>query len=203
MDFFRGKDNLHSRVVTFLKVFLPLGALALLSTLFLFSRGVNPHDALPYAEVDVQDRLREPRMTDAGFSGMTQDGSALRFSASDAIPGQNGAAKARGVMGSIETKGGITNEVAAVSVGIDPIGRQILLSEGVELKSSGGMILEMQGLDISMDKTLAQSRGDISVAGPFGQLTAQEFRLSPAQDASNDVMMVFRGNVRLLYLPAK
>ena len=53
------RDNLHSRLVAILKVALPLIALALLSTLFLFSRKIDPEDAIPYATVDVEDRLRD------------------------------------------------------------------------------------------------------------------------------------------------
>ncbi|MBL9052753.1 MAG: hypothetical protein JNN02_03385, partial [Tabrizicola sp.] len=43
----------HTRVVTWLKVLLPLAALAILSTLFLLADQINPDDALPFAEVDV------------------------------------------------------------------------------------------------------------------------------------------------------
>ena len=52
-----------SRLVAALKVLLPLAALAILSTLFLVSNRINPEDALPYADVDVEARLREPRIT--------------------------------------------------------------------------------------------------------------------------------------------
>jgi lipopolysaccharide export system protein LptC len=200
---YRKRDNLHSKVVVFLKVLLPLAALALLSTLFLFSPRLSPEDALPYAEVDVEDRLSEPRMTGAGFSGMTADGAALTFSASEAKPGVDGAASARGILGAIETSDGVKNEIAAVSVVLDPKLRQIRLSEGVELKSSTGLLLQMQGLDIAMDQTLVQSHGAVSVAGPFGQLTAQDFSLSAAEGQPNVYVMVFKGRVRLLYQPEK
>ena len=84
-----------------------------------------------------------------------------------------------------------------------PETRQIRLSEGVELKSSTGLLLQMQGLDIAMDQTLVQSHGAVSVAGPFGQLTAQDFRLSAAEGQPNVYVMVFKGRVRLLYQPEK
>ena len=40
-----------------------LSALAILSTLFLVADQIDPEDALPFAEVDVEDLAREPRMT--------------------------------------------------------------------------------------------------------------------------------------------
>ena len=71
------RDNLHSRLVAILKVTLPLLALVILSTLFLISRKINPEDAIPYADVDIEDRLRDPKMTGASLSGMTPDGLSL------------------------------------------------------------------------------------------------------------------------------
>ena len=58
-----GQTNLHSTVVAWLKVALALIALAMLSTLFLFSDKIDPSDAIPFAEVDIADRIREPRLT--------------------------------------------------------------------------------------------------------------------------------------------
>ena len=83
-------SNLHSQVVGVLKVVLPLLALGLLSTLFLFSHKIDPEDAIPYAEIDVGDRLRDPKMTDAGFASVTEDGAALTIKATEAKPTADG-----------------------------------------------------------------------------------------------------------------
>ena len=70
-------DNLHSRLVFWFKILLPLGALAIMSTLFMVSRTVRPEDAIPYADVDVADLMQQPRLTNPNFAGMTSDGAAL------------------------------------------------------------------------------------------------------------------------------
>jgi lipopolysaccharide export system protein LptC len=75
-----------SRLVALLKVLLPLTALAILSTLFLISNRINPDDALPYAEVDVEARLKEPRITAPTYAGTTSDGAALEVTAAEARP---------------------------------------------------------------------------------------------------------------------
>ena len=111
-------DNLHSRIVAVLKVALPLARRSILSTLFLFSRSIDPEDAIPYAQVDVEDRLREPRMTDAGYSGMTPDGAALTLTAAEAKPGTDGGS-ASGLQGQLETADGARTEIAAISARID------------------------------------------------------------------------------------
>jgi lipopolysaccharide export system protein LptC len=92
--------DLHSRIVGWAKVILPLAALGILSTLFLFARTIDPEDAIPYAEVDVEDRIREPRLTAPTYSGVTSDGSAVTFQAVEARPaGDNGPARAEEMAG--------------------------------------------------------------------------------------------------------
>ena len=53
-------DNLHSRLVYWLKITLPLVALMILSSVFLLSRSIRPEDAIPFAEVDIADRVTPP-----------------------------------------------------------------------------------------------------------------------------------------------
>ena len=62
-------DNAWSRWVALLKIVLPLIALALLSSIFLLSRTIDPTATIPFTEVDVEDRVREPRLTEPKFSG--------------------------------------------------------------------------------------------------------------------------------------
>ena len=97
-----------SRLVSWLKILLPLVALALLSTLFLVSNRINPEDAIPYAEVDVAERLREPRMTAPTYAGTTTDGSSLVVSAAEARPESEGVsgARAQDVVGKLTTPDG-------------------------------------------------------------------------------------------------
>ena len=109
------KPDTHSRLIALLKVVLPLAALALLSSLFLVSRSINPDEAIPSSAVDVEDRLREPRMTQPTYSGVTQDGAALTLSASELRPRQDqpGSARAMGLIGALETPDGLRTDLAA------------------------------------------------------------------------------------------
>lgn len=140
------RDNLHSRLVAVLKIVLPLAALAVLSSLFLFSRGIKPEDAIPYASVDVEDRLREPRMTDAGLSGVTPDGAAVTLSAGEARPAADGTpATALGITGRLATPDGATTEIVAMQARMDPGGKSVELTGGVELRSSAGYVIQAPG----------------------------------------------------------
>ncbi len=199
-----GRANLHSQMVGVLKVALPLAALGILSTLFLFSGKIDPEDAIPYASVDVADRLRTPRMTDAGFAGVTADGASLMLTAAIAKP-EDGAtgANARLVLGTLETSDGAKTELAAAAVDMDSANQMIELSDGVELRSTTGMVIAALGLGIATDRTFAQSRGPVTATGPLGQLSAQEMQLTAQDGVPNSYVLVFNGDVRLLYQPGR
>ena len=71
----------YSKMVGWLKVLLPLIALGILSTLFLLSRVVDPEAVVPFADKEIQDRLRDQQVTGPVYSGVTADGDQLSFSA--------------------------------------------------------------------------------------------------------------------------
>jgi len=77
-------DNTYSRVVAWAKVLLPLLALALLSTLFLVARTVDPAQKLPFADIDVDAIAREQRIGAPKFNGVTKEGTAISLSADSA-----------------------------------------------------------------------------------------------------------------------
>lgn len=193
------RDNLHSRVVTVLKVTLPLVALAVLSSLFLFSRGIDPEDAIPYADVEIADRLAEPRMTGAGFSTMTADGTSLTFGAAEAVPGADGA-EVRGLSGAMETADGARTEISAATVTVDNAAGLMKLTGGVAMTTSVGLAIKAEGFDIATDRTWLASHGLVEALGPMGALNAGALRLDKAADGRS-YLLVFNKGVRLLYQP--
>jgi len=196
-------DNLHSKVVGLLKVLLPLAALVILSTLFLVSQGVDPQDAIPYAEVDVADRLREPRVTDAAYSGMTADGAALTVQAADARPGVAGTpdgGRATEVTGRLETPDGAVTDLVAGAGRIDRAAGQVVLSDGVVLTSSTGYVMEMAGVSVATDRTALKSDGAVAATGPLGTLAAGAMEIGKSETG---YVLVFKDGVKLIYLPAK
>lgn len=207
-----GRDNLHSRLVIWLKILLPLAALAILSTLFLVSsRGIIPEDAIPYAEAEIADRLREPRLTDASFAGMTKDGAALTLKAAMARPGVTGTADsglARGLSGVLETPDGQRTELAAAEARLDEAARLMILSGGVKLTTSTGYQIETAGLTVALDhtgldSTGLDSTGQVTATGPGGTITAGRLHLGQASAGLPGYQLVFNGGVRLLYQPPK
>lgn len=192
----------HTRLVGWLKVVLPLAALAILSTLFLVARRIDPDAALPYAEVDVEDLAREPRMTAPTYAGTTEDGSALTLSADDARPAtEQSPARAAGLRLELATPDGSRTELLAAEAQLDDVSRQMLLSGGVVLTTSSGYRLETAEIAAKLDRTGLESRAAIKATAPAGEITAQGMELRQDNRTPGAYVLVFKGDVRLVYQP--
>ncbi len=195
-------DNAHSRMVAWAKITLPLAALALLSTLFLFSGKVDPTDAIPYATVDVAELAREPRLTAPEYAGMTQDGAALSITAETATPdpGGQGGASARAMVAHLDMPGGLTAELASAEGRMDPAGGLITFSKAVVLSTSTGYSIKTALLEAATDHSVLTAPGTVNAAAPFGTLTAGSMRFS-SDDGGATHVLVFNDGVKLIYLP--
>lgn len=193
------RDNLHSRVVVILKITLPLVALAILSSLFLFSAPIDPEDAIPYADVEIADRLAQPRMTGAGFSTVTSDGATLTLTADAAAP-QVGGAVVSGLKGLIETPDGARTEISATKGILDRERAVLQLSKGVELQTSQGYSIRSDEVRIATDRSFVESPGTVQASAPMGELTSGGMRMSVSADGKT-YLLVFNKGVRLVYLP--
>lgn len=192
----------HTRVVGWLKVTLPLLALAVLATLFLLSDQIDPDAALPYAEVDVVDRAREPRMTAPSYAGTTSDGASLTMTADEARPAAaDSPAEAQGMVLELETPDGSRTELRAQTVEIDQAGQQMILSGGVTVNSDTGYRMETSEVLARMDRSGLESRGEVTATGPVGNLHAGGMVLSQDNETPGAYVLVFNKGVRLVYRP--
>lgn len=191
-----GNDT-HSRLVFLLKVILPLAALAILSTLFLISRTIDPSDAIPYATVDVADRIREPRMTAPAYAGVTTDGASLSVTADQASP-DTGAATA--LRAELQTPDGASTSFNAANGLLDPEGQTLTLTEGVQITTSTGFTITTQSLISALDHTEVTSDTTTTATGPLGTITAGSMALTQTNGA---YVLRFKNRVKLIYQPLK
>lgn len=198
-------DNLHSRLVFWLKILLPLSALVILSTLFMVSRNIRPEDAIPYADVDIADLVKEPRLTAPDFAGMTADGAALSLKAAEARPGTPGSSNAGLITdldGLLQTPDGASTTLTAKEARLDQLARMAVLGGGVVITNTAGYRIETLGLTVALDQTSLDSDGPIMAQGPVGQIEAGTLHLGLADPSGTGYILLFKGNVRLTYLPA-
>lgn len=192
----------HTRVVAWLKVMLPLLALAILSTLFLVADRIDPDDALPGAEVDIETLAREPRMTAPSFAGTTLDGAALTLSAAEARPPSDGApAQASGLRLDLATPDGGRTEAWAAAAQLDQAAGQVVLSGGVSIRTSTGYTLQTDTLTARLDRSGLASGGAVRATGPAGELSAGGMTLGQDNRTPGAYVLVFNQGVRLIYRP--
>ena len=193
----------HTRIVRWLKVALPLAALALLSTLFLVSNRISGDLDLPYSQVEIEDRLNEPRMTRPSYSGVTSDGASLTLSADEARPAgtDDAEASALRMKGVLQSASGSTVTLQSDSVTIDSESRKADLSGAVRIATSEGFRIQTEGLTVALDVSHLQSTAPILAEGPPGRITADAMELTDSGSDGQAHVLRFTGHVKLVYLP--
>ncbi|MBB3994067.1 lipopolysaccharide export system protein LptC [Sulfitobacter undariae] len=192
----------YSRMVRLLKVAFPIGALALLSTLFLLSRAINTDTPIPFAEKEIQDRLRDQQVTGPFFSGTTTGGDQVSFEAKKllALQGRLGANRAEDVTALLETAEGATFEVKADVAELDIAEDSAALTGQVYMTTSSGYRINSEKFTARISDLDVTAPGEVQATGPLGQLTAGKMRVFTPKEATS-TQMLFSNGVKLVYTP--
>lgn len=195
-------DNAYSRLVTWLKIGLPLLALALLSTLFLVARTIDPEQGLPFADIDVAGYAREQRVGNPTFAGVTQDGASVvvRAASAKADPDNADILNADTLSAKIGTPDGGEVSFSAPAAAIDGENQRIELAGGVHLNTSSGYTVTTDRLAATLDQTHLQTEGAVHADGPVGTLDAGQMTLQLDQSTGGYVL-VFNKGIKLVYTP--
>ncbi|MCX7565959.1 hypothetical protein OS189_06345 [Sulfitobacter sp. F26169L] len=192
----------YSRTVALLKVAFPLAALALLSTLFLLSRVMDTDTPLPFADKEIQDRLRDQQITGPFFSGSTADGDQMSFSARRLITrnGRVGTNRAEDVIASLKTAQGATFKLQANVVELDIGANTAQLSGDVSMTTSTGYRINTPRVESAVSTLDVTAPETVAGTGPLGDLTAGNMRIFSPK-GSDSTQMLFSGGVKLVYTP--
>ncbi len=196
------RGDRYSRIVAWLKVILPLAALGLLSTLFLLSRVIDPTEAIPFADTEVQDRLLNQQISGPYYSGTSADGDQIAFVAEKVTsPGGLGqASQAEDVFVRIEMVGGteikVTSDAARVNIANDLAN----LIGNVVVTTSQGYVMTSQALSARVTVLNLRSPGTVLATTPGGDLVAGAMELS-ARESGGPAQLVFTNGVKLVYQP--
>ena len=196
-------DNAWSRWVAWLKILLPLVALAMLSSIFLVSRSIDPTAALPYSDVDIEARAREPRLTTPQFSGMTADGAAITLDAADMRPdlANPGSGTATDLRARMQTPDGATTDIAAAHGLVDTTAGTYEMTGEVTITNSAGYVITAPRMTGNLNATALDATGPVQIDAPMGRITADTMQLRPDPTAPGQYLLVFNGAVRLVYQP--
>ncbi|MBE1297570.1 MAG: hypothetical protein GJ678_15320 [Rhodobacteraceae bacterium] len=194
----------YSRTVAYLKVLLPLTALALLSTLFLISRGIDTEAVIPFAQKEIEERMRGQQVTAPFFSGTTSQGDQIMVTASTARPGSSSGsgATANDLQAEIRMATGGQMTLASERGSVYPDQDRALFKGNVILTSSDGLVVETEELESALSAVSAESPGPVRATGPLGVLTAGQM-LVRAESEGAPVQLLFKNRVKLVYDPSK
>ena len=193
-------DNLHSRLVGWAKIILPLCALALLSTLFLFARSTNDPSDIPLAEIDAL--AREQKITSPSFSGVASDGSLITVKSDSAQPqsGSLGELTITSPRLTLDATDGTSLSIVAGEGALSSVEKTARLSGLARLQTSSGYLMETTELTADLDSGVIQSLGPLAIKAPFGELTAGLVRISVGDEGTGQQMHFTQG-VIMIYNP--
>ena len=193
-------DNLYSQMVGWARILLPLFALGLLSTLFLFARDKTEPNEVALEEVN---RIaREQRVSAPEFAGMTDDGAVVVIAARSARPGSDrqDVVAISDIRMRMDNPDGTNLNVTATEGAIDGRAQTAAFTGLARLETSSGYQMETNGLNVDLQSGLVTSQGLLEIRAPFGDLSAGQvsFRI-PSEDEGQQ--MLFTNGVRLIYIP--
>lgn len=190
----------HSRLVYWLKVTMPILALAILSTLFLFARHIDYEGNLPFAEIDLDQMANDPRLTKPEYTTMTTDGAAVRIVADNARPGATAQdpVDIDEVLAVYDTDRGATITVRSDRGSFDTTGGILDLAGRVVLVTSDGYTFRSERLVSSLGTTDVTADGPVVTDAPLGRIESGAMRLTGTEGSKR---LVFNEGVRLLYQP--
>jgi lipopolysaccharide export system protein LptC len=193
-------DNFHSQLVGWSKIILPLCALGLLSTLFMFARDKGQQPDIPYA--DIAQLARDQRITSPRFSGVTEDGAIVAISARTAQPDPSrpDTVSIKGMTMQMDNPDGSSINVTATEGEVDGRARIAKFSGLARLETSSGYEMETNGLTAELDSGQVISDGLLEIRAPFGDLTAGQVTFHVSRDNTGQ-QMLFTNGVRLIYNP--
>lgn len=193
----------YSRIVRWLKIAMPLAALAILSTLFFVAETLDPDAAIPYADVDVERLLREQGISKPAFGAVTDDGVEISMSATSIRPGANQRDRLTGTDLSTQLKWPDNAQIDILSPEgiVDLSGGKAILQGGAVLESSTGYTVNADRIVANMNEAHVVSEGTVVAEGPAGSITAGRMELTRQPNADGKYLLVFKDGVRLLYQP--
>lgn len=188
----------HSRRVFWLKIALPILALAILSTLFLFARRIDFEGALPYAEVNIAELANDPRLDRPDYATVTAGGDSIRVAAATARPGKTASdpMTADDVVAVYDLTSGAQITLQARTGALDGVAERLDLTGDVTFVTSDGYRLTAPRMSGQMGRVDISAEGGVSGTAPLGTITAETLRIS---GPDNDRQVVFNGGVRLIY----
>lgn len=196
-------DDGYSRAIAVVKILLPLVALGILSTLFLFARPEPQGQPLPYSEAEVGELAREERLGRPVLRGINEGGARYSVTAERVRPeiGQEGIYHATQIEAEIDMQSGYGYDLSAPDGTMYDRDGRATLRGGVRVVTTDGYVITMPEARLKTDLTYLEGDGPVRASGPLGQLEAGSVVIRGNPNTGSEGHALFKGGVKLVYVP--
>jgi lipopolysaccharide export system protein LptC len=194
--------------VAIAKIALPLVALALLASLFVYSKTSPVRDGLIFADSELRRMASEARITNPRFSGVTTAGDAFSVSATIATPDapKPGRIDLEDPSTSISFASGVDLATSAKTGSLDIKTNIARLTGDVFLETSTGYRVETGEIVMNFRTGNVESPDGVLATGPIGRIEAGSMQLLQDLDKNSgggQSVLIFKKGVKVLYNPRK
>jgi len=196
------RENLHSRLVAWMKIILPLAALGILSTLFLISDTFDPSEPLPTVGIDLQQRAQDQGATNATFAGVTKTGHEVIVQTEKSRPSEQDQRLflAEDITAQFRLTTGAEVNITSLRGEMNQHRNSATLSGDVTMVTTTGFDIVTDHLLTRFDELYAESPGPIQGTAPAGDLTAGRMVLQDSGEPDT-AHLLFTNGVKLIYHP--
>ena len=196
--------RLYSRLVTWMKITLPLLALAGIAVFYISTRHTGELDEI-FSAQDLATLGAGLKLESPSFAGITRRGERYAISAEWAVPDSAVPTyvELERPKGEIELQGRGWVTVTATTGRLHRGEKVLVLKDEVILRTEDGYHLTTDQLHFALGTQVTYAPGAISGTGPNGQIEAGSMRLVPADpDTGTGTQIWFENRVRLVLSPA-
>lgn len=196
------RDQFHSRFVALMKIVLPLAALGILSTLFLFSGEFDPGETVPITTIDLQQRAEDQGATNATFAGVTRSGDEVLLLTERSRPSAENPRVfiAEDVLAEYRLTSGAQIDVTSRHGEMNQSSNTAALSGNVLMRTTTGYTITTDALNTQFDELFAESPGPVAGQAPAGDISAGRMVLEH-NDETGTSHLRFTDGVKLVYEP--
>ena len=190
----------YSAFVVWVKTLLPILALGMLSTIFLFSGKVDVTQSLPYAKLNIAEIVREQRITKPYFSGVSYNNTEITLSAAYASSDTQNA----DILNITDLSIILTSEHAKtvrITAGLgtlDATKQKVTVSKDVYLTAMPDFWLKTNSLTIDLKQGVATADTMFQSVTALGTINAGNMIV---KTITNNQQIIFTNGVRLIYYP--
>ncbi len=200
------RQDRHTKLVRLAKIALPLIAIGLFVSLFVYSKTNEIRDGLIFADEELRELASKAQITNPEFSGVTSAGDAFSVSATVARPDapKPGRIDLENPRTTINFASGIDLDASAASGSLNIKTNIAELRDHVSLKTSNGYRAAAGAIVMNFRTGNVDGTGFVLAEGPIGKIEAEEMHLVQNLDDNpkgGNAVLIFENQVKVIYKP--